>query len=287
MRSVRLAMSDSGRVEVLPRFRSGEPMAYCLMFYDYDSSLQADWLSTVDHLFETFQQRPALVIGSLGTKQAKGPYERARSKLEGFLDDKSSPERPDIRVDSEHEFEREQFMPCRMRVAWSRSLAGIDQGVIAVRADAAPSLNEMVEMIAGRLFKKLGVAYAHAFEFPATFGPDFYLSSVGSVPPGYSTTENAGYQERLTRWRDNTWHGKKRPRQGYLREVYPINFLTEEQAGAVFGQDTLKGYMTRTGTLNRCSFNEAMYRWDVPDDVLDRAREDLERSGVVLSSIAS
>lgn len=284
MRSVRLAMRDAGRIEVLPRFKAGEPMAYCLMFYDYDNPLDADWLNIVDHMFESFQQVPGLVVGSLGAKQARGPYRRARSKIERFLDDDSSPDKPDVRIDSEHLFKNEQFMPCRMRVAWSQSLAGINQGVIGVRVDAAKSLDDMVERITERLFEKLGAAYAHAFEFPAAFGPDYYLSSVGSVPSGYSTTENAVYHERLTRWRDNTWHGKKRPRQGYLREVFPVNFVTEEQSRAAAGRSTLKDYMARTGALDQCSFNGAMYRWDVPKDVLDRVRADLEDSGIVLSS---
>jgi hypothetical protein len=221
------------------------------------------------------------------SKQAKGPYRRARSKIESFLDDESSAERPDVRIDSEHLFKDEQFMPCRMRVAWSQSLAGLNQGVFALRVDAAGSLDDMVERIAERLFEKVGAAYAHAFEFPATFGPDYYLSSVGSVPSGYSTTENAGYQERLMRWRDNTWHGKKRPRQGYLREVFPVNFVTEEQAQATVGRSTLKDYMARTGSLVQCDFNEAMHRWDVPKDALDRVRMELERSEIILSSTAS
>jgi len=246
-----------------------------------------DRLTVVEHVFGCFQDVPTLVVCSLGAKRAKGPYKPTRAKLEHFLDDESSPETPDFRVDSEHLFDGEQFMPCRIRVAWSQSLAGINQGVVAVRANGAKSLDDMVERIAERLFEKLGVAYAHAFEFPATFGPDFYLSSVGSVPSGYSTIENAAYQERLTRWRDNTWHGKKRPRQGYLREVYPVNYLTEEQARAKVGQGTLKEYMSSIGSFNRCTFNEAMYRWDVPNDTLDRVRKGLENSGVILSAVAT
>lgn len=284
MREMRLEAMGVEHIAVLPSCRAGEPMTYCVMFYDGERVLRPDWLGVVERMFDSFQQRPSDVIGNLGVQRTKGRYGRVRSRLVSMLEGQPEADRPDIRIDSEHEFLGEEFMPCRMRVAWSTSVAGIDQGVIAVRADGVVSLSEMVERVAEPLFNSVGVAYAHAFEFPAIFGPDFYLSSVGAVPSGRSTTDNVRYQERLTCWRDNTWRERKRPRDGYLREVYPINFLTYNHLRAPTREGDLEDYLRTVGSFSRCPFSRDLYRWDVAPDDLERVREDLEHSGLILSA---
>ena len=41
-----------------------------------------------------------------------------------------------------------------------------------------------------------------------------------------------------------------------------------------------------TGTLRPFALNKKMYRWDVPKERLNEAREELEWSGLILSSEA-
>jgi hypothetical protein len=81
MRGVRLGTTAPQGIEVLPRFKASEPMAYGLMFYDYERALDADWLSVLERLFGRFQEAPAVVVSSLGSKRAKGRYNRVKLTL--------------------------------------------------------------------------------------------------------------------------------------------------------------------------------------------------------------
>ena len=271
---------------VLPTAVSNAPAAHCLMFYEYENVLGEDWLECVEQMFSANEQVPAIAVANLGSDRAKGKYERVKARLRDLLRRQADESAVDVRIDSEHAFPDDAFFPCRMRVAWSTSIGGLRQGVVAVRGSASSSeLTRMVERTCRPLFKKIGVAYAHAFTYPAAYGPDFYLSAVGAIPSGHSSLKNMEYAERLTRWRDNTWHRRKRPSEGYLREVYPINFLMAGQVERAINGQSLKDYMTRTGTLRPCESIKGRYRWDVPDSLLAQARRDLEGTGIVLSAV--
>ena len=271
-------------VSVVPQTRGVSHPARCIMFYEFDRGFSADWLDWVETVFSAFDVKPHTVSASIGDKELSGLYPRVRKRLAALLNTKMGMESPDVRIDSRETQPAESFFPSEIRVAWSTTVGGQKNGVIAVRASLIDSVGELVERLEKSLFEMIGTAYAHALDFPAEFGPDFYLGSVGAVPTGYTTQENTAYEERLVQWRDRIWHGGVRARQGYLREVYPINFLLEPHLGRPYQNCPFRDYMERNGKITFSKFCEGLYRWDVESERLSLVREDLERSGLVLSS---
>lgn len=282
----RLRLTARADIEVIPTATAGLDMAHCLMFYECRRSLGANWLGAVESLFAAQNELPATIAGAVNDSKVSGSYHRAKPKLVHLLKQYAGDAEPDIRIDSEVAFSTEEFFPCRMRVAWSTSIGGIVQGVLAVREKPGTTLATTIDAVAPLVFREIGDAYAHAFSFPAAYGPDFYLSSVGAVLPGESSTANAMYNKRITQWRDKTWHERKRPSQGYIREVYPINFITGEQLSIEINDVAFIDYMKSVGRVRKCDYGVDLYRWDVCDGNLEQVRQELEQTGVVLSAVA-
>lgn len=286
-RSPHLISVGSNPIALLPERASDFETAHCLMFYEYAEPFSADWIEAVELLFAQFGEQAAIVTSRIGGKPVRGGYKRAKGRLARALENASSRNDPDIRIDSEHITPDDAFFPCRMRVTFSTSIGKIRQGVIAVRTTPRLNLSRMVDIVAPVLFSMIGRAYAHAFDFPAAYGPDFYLSSVGAVLRGESGHANRGYNKRITQWRDRTWHEQKEPSQGYLREVYPINFLLAEQLQAWVFEKRLGEYATSVGELHKCNFCDNLYRWEIDHSELDDVRRYLEHSGLILSAPAA
>ena len=283
----RLRLTAEADIEVVPTATTELEMAHCLMFYEYEQALAEDWLETVESLFATFDESPVAIAGVVGDSKLNGSYDRAKPKLALLLERCASDVEPDIRIDSEIMVPSEEFFPSGMRVAWSTSIGGIAQGVVAVRERSDTTLAMTVDSVAPLVFRAIGDAYAHAFKSPAAYGPDFYLSSVGAVLPGESSTANATYNERITRWRDKTWHEKRRPSQGHIREVFPINFVTGDQLSIEVDGVAFLKYMKSRGQVHKCDYGTELYRWDIHDGDLGQVRRELEKTGVVLSGIAA
>ena len=237
--------------------------------------------------FAAFDQSPVAIAGAVGDTKVNGSYDRAKPKLVRLIDGRTSVAEPDIRIDSEVLAPTEEFFPSGMRVAWSTSIGGMTQGMVAVRERLDTTLAKMIDTVAPLVFRAVGDAYAHAFSFPAAYGPDFYLSSVGAVLPGESSTANTIYNKRITQWRDKTWHERKRPSEGYIREVYPINFVTGKQLSIEFGDAKFIDYMKTVGEVHKCDYGVDLYRWVVFDHNLEQVRQEMESSGVVLSALAA
>jgi hypothetical protein len=261
--------------------------AHCVAFYDWERSIGPEWLDLTEELFGEFGIAPYEGTGSLGdVGKSHGLYNRVRRKLKTFLGTARDDARPDIRVQGPPTVEEDAFFPCEMRIVFSIGISGLKQGMIAVREGVVGSFEELSERVGYRLFRASGAMYATAFDFPAAFGPDAYLSAVGAMPWGGDTLVNKEYRDRITRWRDNIWHRSLRPSEGYLREVYPINFVREQHLKRPLQGRPLSDFMERVGTLRTSRFHDRVYRWDVPRENLESARQQLEPSGLVLSSSA-
>jgi hypothetical protein len=261
--------------------------AHCLAFYDWERSIGPEWIDLIEEVFGEFGIAPYEGTGSLGTvAKSHGRYNRVRSKLKTFLGTARDDVRPDIRVQGPPVVEKDAFFPCEMRIVFSIGISGLKQGMIAVREGVVSSFEQLTQRVGYRLFQASGAMYATAFDFPAAFGPDAYLSAVGAIPSGSDTLANKEYRDRITRWRDNTWHRSLRPSDGYLREVYPINFVLAHHLERMLQGRPLSDFMERVGTLGTSRFHDRVYRWDVPRRNLESTRQQLEPSGLVLSSPA-
>lgn len=261
-------------------------IAYCFMFYDWEKPVVPDWLETAQTIFAQFGQTIFEGTGSLGGQHSHGRFGRVKKKLAGFLGavhNKTTSDFFDIRVWSQHYVKSDAFFPCDIEMVWSVNASGRKKGMIAVRDTLVDGLEPLIQQIGKNLFDMTGVMYAHALCFPTLFGPDSYLASVGTIPSGMSSTANKKYYDRITQWRDNRWSGLLGS-QGYLREVYPINFVLDSHLNMPFQGRPLSEYMKKVGNLKVTEYNDKIYRWTVPAERLEKVRQDLEPSGLVLSS---
>ena len=258
--------------------------AHCFMFYEHHRDLCTDWLDAVTQIFSLFGLEPSHVLATGPKKKINGGYSRVRKRLSAFVQEHSRSDDFDVQIDSRRRHEYEDFLPCDLRLAWNNSTADIAAGMVSVRSERAGGLADMADRVAPIVYGQIGPAYANAFDFPAIYGPGYYLSSVGTFLRGQSTLANEEYNARMTRWRDRVWHDGKRPSQGYFREIYPINFLFETQLSSSFRGRNLSDYMLEHGSLERCEFDAGIFRWDIEPGTLHVVRRDLETSGLVLSS---
>ena len=271
-------------VAVLPEDWDGSGgMARCLTFYDWEREIGPQWLDLVEEIFTEFEVTPYEGTGNLGEAHSHGRYKRVRKRLRSFLEADEG-QRRDFRIQGEPYLKTEAFFPSDMGVVWAIRDFGERKGAIAVRGTRVESCEALVGSVGEKLFRNIGAAYGAAFDFPTLYGPDAYLSSVGAIPRGTSSRENRNYTARLTRWRDNIWHLGLRASQGFMREVYPINFLLEAHLGMPFQGRPLSEFMEKVGDLRPSDFHAGMYRWDVPIERLDVVRQELEPSGLILSS---
>ena len=254
------------------------------MVFDWERQVESSWLDVFEFLFSEFDLEPAEGTGNLGKRQSHGAYKRVRRKLAEFLGEAEEAESFSIRIRSEATHPRDGFFPSDALVSFGVSSGPRKAACFAVREGLVSAPDELVQRIGPPVLSKFGAFYGGAWDFPAAFGPDAYLVSLGAVPKGHLSTSNADYFARITQWRKNVLNRKLRPASGYFREVYPINFLLETHLNMPFRDEPLSGFMTETGTLRSCDFNEQMYRWDVPKERLEEVQGALESSGLILSS---
>lgn len=271
-------------IEVLPQHRAGVGLARCLTFYEWENPFGPEWLDAVESIFSMFGVEPSDVVGNFGGKRTSGNYGRARKRLFERLASQEDAALADVRIDSAPIHPDLDFFPSNIRITWTIGVSGIRMGLIAVRDSLVASCSELVEKIEQTVFEHTGPVYAAAFDFPAAYGPDYYLSAVGAVPSGVPTAANKPYRERITRWRDNTWHREFRMSQGYLREVYPINFVLDHHLEVIVNGSPMLEIMAEQGQVSAIAHTPGVHKWNVAPNNLMEARRILEDSGIILSS---
>ncbi len=284
MCSLRLISVEQQSIDVLPKVGNASPDSCCFMFYDFKGLFSTEWLGMVESIFSKFEVEPSLAAGSIDQKHSSGNYRRIKKKLSSFLELSSKNSVLEIKIDAGVGLENNDFFACDSRVAFSVASYGLSMGVVAVDRNLVENVTELVDSISELVFDYTGCCYAHAFDFPSAYGPDYYLASVGAVPKGYSTLDNKAYVDRITRWRDNVWHEGMRPSDGYLREVYPINFVLQAHLEQKINGRNLSEYMKSVGNLIEVNRRPGLYRWDVDEASIHIVRDELEQSGLILSA---
>jgi hypothetical protein len=130
----------------------------------------------------------------------------------------------------------------------------------------------------------VGACYGAAFDFPASFGPESYLCSVGFIPKGGSFIANQDHSERINRWSKRATYGELSPRAGYFREVYEINLINDAHLIAPFKNGLFGDFANSVGVIQPLPYCDGMYRWDVSKENLQKVQETMEDSGLILSS---
>ena len=176
------------------------------------------------------------------------------------------------------------FFPANICIAFDKSPLGADSFLIAIREKQGidgPQL--LLERVGELVSKKLGGGYGGVFTFPAEFGPDYYLYSVGAHYGEIPHNANDAYDQRITRWRRRQDYPKIRPARWLFfgKSIRSICCSTSHLSKPFRGRP-LVDFMRETGTLTQFEYCKEMHRWDVPPSALEDVREALEESGLIL-----
>jgi hypothetical protein len=123
-----------------------------------------------------------------------------------------------------------------------------------------------------------GIAYLH----PALRGADLYSVGMGGgvVPPeGAKKTkvDSQQFQDRLGAWFLELRH-KRRHLQGWFRDVYPANLVTDLHVHApLVGAKTL----LNVGLGQLIQLDSGIWLWELTTEELPLARDELNRAGLI------
>jgi hypothetical protein len=128
---------------------------------------------------------------------------------------------------------------------------------------------------------RYGIGYSH----PSDRGPGEYamgmLAHSGPVVPRSPRLEDSGaHKDRVMCWLDEMRgkRAKKRHLQGWFRDVYPVNLLSESHVKVpVEGNTVLLD--SHLGTFEQL---ERLWLWEVPQETIPQARQVLIDAGVLI-----
>jgi hypothetical protein len=131
--------------------------------------------------------------------------------------------------------------------------------------------------------------YAFLYKFPFVFSPWTYVSGMtnteyDNIPhEKYYNEKHVDIRKRISSWH---WHDNKQKicEQGFLREIYPLNFINENHLDhEIFPKTTLKDWIKAAdhrGTLEKAT--DELWLWAVPDEDLEFVTKELAMSDILL-----
>lgn len=111
----------------------------------------------------------------------------------------------------------------------------------------------------------------------------WYAFGVNTGLPINRTAAERAEQERVSRWLD-TGMEKRGYRDGLLRDVYPINYLSGKHLQRPVGRTTLEKWIRQEparGTLGEPEFG--LSRWVVAEKKISTVRSELSPSGLLFN----
>lgn len=268
-----------------PAFDGYNSQCFSIILYNWDKAIAADWLDFIETLFASFDRSAIQATANREKEKTHGNYRRVKKRLLGFLSDIQPDTCLDVRIRSEAgAFSNEAFFPAELEVVFAQSVNGAKRASIHIRDHVIESLDAFVEHLEYPLMELCGSFYGGAWKFPAAYGPASYLACVGTVQKGQHLNINADYTRRLTCFRKNIQGRDISLRQGYFREIYPVNYLSEAHLDNSFQNKPLSDYINKYGVLTEVDISKNMFKWELSEDVIERVRLKLEDSGLVLSS---
>jgi hypothetical protein len=265
-----------------PTLPKGTQVALSLMFYDLENNLNSSWLNWIVKVFSHYGIAPDSLILHTSSGNSSGRLENLSEKLTIALNNANDGATIDLQVRSTPIADGVGFFPTEMSLSINTSGPGKAQGVLSIRDREDRSLRDFALHHAQEIAELGGKFYGHASKFPAILGPDSYAACVGAIPKGWSFTSTQAYTNRLTAWRN---HGASREHlNGYLREVFPINFLTTAHVNSNDSMFHTPSFFEKFGTLSPLGKSKDQYVWEVTHKKLPKARSEMEKAGLVLSA---
>lgn len=141
-----------------------------------------------------------------------------------------------------------------------------------------------IEKLAKDIRQFLHADYGIGFQREFSKGPGYYVAGVIVGLPMFNLTpEQKKERKSIGDW----WRSRltdEKYHLGLLRDIYPMNFLTQPHLANKVGSQTLKDWIEEDskerGTLN--SLTKDMHVWHVPEDKIESVREALRPYNFIL-----
>lgn len=272
---MRLLMENYECIE-LPESPFNENGTWFFSFYDWEIENGNCWLELVESLTATFGLQLNKGTGNSESVNSHGNYKRVRKRLASILENKDEFYSLVIRAG-------ESSSDCGFEAYISESgFTGRKAGIALTSkySDASSFENSILKLLAN----KFVFSYGAITKFNTSFSPESYLAGIGDFSTEYTFMERHEYTKRLTRWRDRITSDNTLLKQGYFREICPINYVNKNNLNVftkVGVSDTdINQYLSITALDD---FSD-MSRLTVDRDRLRDVRMAMEPSGFILSS---
>ena len=139
-----------------------------------------------------------------------------------------------------------------------------------------------IENLAKDLYEYLEPAYGYAYQRPFKLGPSFYPFGVSS---GLDYSEEEEKEaDQISKWADEYGYEDGDYKTGLMRDIYPMNFLSEVHFKQKIEGQNLKSWIessSENGELKQLADN--LWSWWVPKDKIPAIREKFIPTGLLLS----
>jgi hypothetical protein len=126
---------------------------------------------------------------------------------------------------------------------------------------------------------RYGIGYLHPWDRgPGQYALGLLGHSGPVVPKSLRPEDSDAYKDRVTRWLHETM-GKKRHLQGWFRDVYPVNLLSESHIKAPLQGGT---FLIDSGLGTFAQLDDRMWIWELSPEELAAARQALKNASLLL-----
>lgn len=269
--------------ELWPTSTVEDALATVLGVSDSGALPSPRWLEVGEELLERLGRPAEELTLHVGSSNSHGSYGRTKKKAMGLLADAAdSGVAVSLRLSSKPVIEN-CFFPSDVQFLASRQSSFHAEFAINLNTGLDIDPIALCHQIGSDVFEISGPSYGFAFSMPASLGPASYLATVVAKRAGADFAPFQTYADRMIRFRRNVMRGHH-PCDGYMREVYEVNFLLEAHLAMPFGSGRLEAFLRRVGTVEVSGFAEGVFCWRVPPSSLGEVRFALEDSGLILSS---
>ena len=271
---------------IFPKISPDYEKSYCLTLYDWPNDTAGFWRKISMGVFDVLDVIPTSGFSTVGGKNISGSYKKIIEQNSNYLQNKSSFSL-DITLRGGKKNIGNDAFPSSVELSILCRPGNRTKLCIAVNSDQVEDIDHFLETILELLIISTGPCYGGAFCFPSMFGPSFYLSSISILPRGFNINSNMDYSERLSRWRNSELRYGLGVSDGYFREIYKTNLLTERHLKVQFRGRDLRYYAETVGDLHSIPSVRGSYRWNIDINRIDQVRNDMEYSGLILSSTSN
>lgn len=162
----------------------------------------------------------------------------------------------------------------------SATYSADDGGVVAIAIPASRPCREEWRDACVKLIGVLGPYYGIGYKRTLAYGPIWYALGINQSPK--LVTSGPEYEEKVivSRWLDVGMENQVY-RDGTIRDVFPINFLSPVALGRDVGGITLREYIARPGHGTLTPVGDLLQLWELDDPQVERVRAELRATGIV------